>query len=164
MSGLPKPDGLVAWPTVLAIETLLSPPTFIDIANLGDITGSASYTVQDVSSHGNRARAKITTLLDSGEWSTTLWFIPGAGLEPTHTSAANGLQAIFERGDLRQFALFYRDDDGTALFFQAYVSKFALKAPVAGVVSADVTFTVTGTMGTGTEAGGPPGEFAPAES
>lgn len=163
MSGLVKAAGLPTWPAVLAIASMDSPPVYTEIANIGDITGSSSYTVVDVSSHGSRARRKITTLLDSGEWSTTLFFIPGAGLEPTHTDDTNGLQAIYERGDLRAFALYYNDDLGTAKFFNAYISKFAEKAPVAGVLTADVTFTVDNTMGTGTEVGGPPGTFAPPE-
>jgi len=163
MSGLQKAAGLPTWPATLAIGSLASPPVYTEIANVGDISGSSSYTVVDVSSHGSRARRKITTLLDSGEWSTTLFFIPGAGLEPTHTDATNGLQAIYERGDLRAFAIYYNDDLGTAKFFNAYISKFAEKMPVAGVLTADVTFTVDNTMGTGTEAGGPPGTFAPPE-
>jgi hypothetical protein len=165
MSGLVKANALPAEPIVLAIETLDSPPVFLEIANLGDIDGpSSSYTVADVSAHGQRARRKITTLLDSGELSCPLWFIPGAGLEPTHTDSANGLQPVFERGDLRRYALYYRDTLGTAKFFEAYISKFSEKAPVAGVLSADTTFTIDGTILTGTESGGPStAVFAPAE-
>lgn len=165
MSGLTKANALPAEPIVLAISTLASPAIYIDIANLGDITGpSSSYTVQDVSAHGHRARRKITTLLDSGAVSGPLWFIPGAGLEPTHTDAANGLRAIFERGDLRAYSLRYRDTEGTARFFSAFISKFSEKAPVAGVLSADVEFMIDDVITTGTEVGGPgSATFAPAE-
>lgn len=165
MSGSTKANALPAEPCVLAIASLDSPPTYTDIANLGDIAGSSSYTVQDVSAHGSRARRKITTLLDSGDFSTTVWFIPKKDQEPTHTDDTNGLQAIYERGDLRSYALFYRDDAGTARFFNAYISKMAEKEPVAGVVSTDLTFTIDDVILTGTESGGPGAAvFAPAES
>ncbi len=165
MSGLTKANALPAEPIVLAIATIDSPSLYVDIANLGDITGATeSYTVVDVSAHGNRARRKITTLLDSGTFAAPLWFIPGAGLEPTHTNARDGLRAIFERGDLRAYSLRYRDDEGTAEFFNGFISKFSKKAPVAGVLSADVEWVIDGTLSTGTEAGGPSGAtFAPAQ-
>lgn len=164
MSGLQKASALPTEPMVLAIGTLDSPVVYIDIANTGDYTGPGrTYTVQDVSAHGNRARRKITTLLDEGTLAFPLWFIPGKDLEPTHTDDTNGLQAIFERGDLRAWSLRFNDDLGTAYFFNAYISKFSLSGPVAGVLQADVELTIDNTIGTGTEAGGPPGTFAPAE-
>ena len=165
MSGLVKANALPAEPIVLALASLDSPPVYTEIANLGDITGPGrSYTVQDVSAHGHRARRKITTLLDEGVLAAPLWFIPGAGLEPTHTDATNGLQPIFERGDLRAFALYYRDTAGTAKFFNAFISKFSEKSPVAGVLSADVEFSIDDTVSTGTESGGPStAVFAPEE-
>jgi hypothetical protein len=165
MSGLTKANALPAEPIVLSLATIASPTVYTDIANLGDINGPTSqYTVQDVSAHGHRARRKITTLLDSGVLATTLWFIPGAGLEPTHTNHTNGLQAIFERGDLRAWKLRYNDSLGTAKFFNAYISKFSEKSPVAGVLSADVEFTIDDEIFTGTDAGGlAAATFAPAE-
>jgi hypothetical protein len=169
MSGLPKASGLVAWPVVLALGSLDSPPVYTEIANLGDITGPGrSYTVQDVSAHGHRARRKITTLLDEGVLAAPLWFIPaqsGSDVEPTHTDATNGLQPIFERGDLRAYALYYRDEPGTAKFFNAYISKLSEKSPVAGVVNADIEFAIDDVVSTGTEAGGPStAVFAPDEA
>ena len=165
MSGLAKANALPTEPAVLAIGTLESPVTYIDIANTGDYDGpSSSYTVVDVSAHGHRARRKITTLLDSGSNAFPCFFIPGADLEPTHTGAANGMKAIFERGDLRAYSLRFNDDLGTAYFFNAYISKFSEKEPVAGVSTADVELTIDDTIGTGTVAGGPPGTFAPPEA
>jgi len=166
MSGLAKASGLPTEPMVLAIRTLDSPPQYVDIANTGDYSGPGrSYTVQDVSSHGHRARRKITTLLDEGTLDFPLWFIPGAGLETTHTDATNGLQAIFERGDLRAYSLRYNDDPGTAKFFNAYISKFSEKGPVAGVLSADVSLLIDDVIKTGTDDDGPDlAVFAPEES
>jgi hypothetical protein len=166
MSGLVKANALPAEPIVLAIATLGSPPVYREIANLGDIDGpQSSYTVQDVSAHGQRARRKVTTLLDSGVLSCPVWFIPGAGLEPSHTGAADGLKAVHERGDLRAYALFYRDAPGTAKYFNAYINEFGEKAPVAGVLSADAKFVIDGVCLTGLESEGPDtAVFAPAEA
>jgi hypothetical protein len=165
MSGLVKANALPAEPIVLSIATLASPSVYLDIANLGDITGpSSSYTVSDVSAHGHRARRKITTLLDSGSVAAPMFFIPAAGQVPTHTDVDNGLRAIFERGDLRSFSLRYRDTPGTARFFNAFVSKFSEKSPVAGVLTADVELMIDDVVTTGTEAAGPGSAvFAPAE-
>lgn len=165
MSGLAKANALPTEPMVLALATLASPSVYTDVANTGDYTGPGrSYTVQDVSAHGHRARRKITTLLDEGMVAFPLFFIPGANVEPTHTDHTNGLQAIFERGDLRSYSLRYKDDAGTAKFFNAYVSKFSEKGPVAGVLTGDVELAIDDTIKTGTEAGGVAGAtFAPAE-
>jgi hypothetical protein len=166
MSGLPKANALPGSPIVLAMATLDSPPVYNEIANLGDFDGpSSSYTVEDVSHHGERVRRKITTLLDSGSISCPLWFIPAAGQVPSHTDPTNGVEPVFERGDLRAYALFYRDDVGTAKFFNAYISKFSQKEPVAGVLTADTEFTIDGEVSTGTEDGGPGAAvFAPPEA
>ncbi len=164
MSGLPKANAYPTEPTVLALAQIASPSVYVDIANTGDYDGpTSSYTVVDVSAHGHRARRKITTLLDSGEISFPLFFIPGQDLEPSHTDPTNGLRGIFERGDLRAWSLRYGDDLGTARFFNAYISKMSEKSPVDGVLTADCTFTIDDTIGTGTEAEGPPGTFAPPE-
>jgi len=169
MSGLAKAHGMPSEPMVLAIATLDSPPQYIEIANLGDITGSSSRTVQDVSAHGGTARRKIATLYDGGSYACTIFFIPTPGIEDSHTDDTNGIQAIYERNDLRAYALFYRDgataNTGTARYFNAYITKLSEKLPVAGVLTADIEFTVDGEVLRGTEEGGiGSGVFAPPEA
>jgi hypothetical protein len=94
-----------------------------------------------------------------------IFFIPTAGTVPTHTDHNDGLQAIFERGDLRAWSVRYRDSPGTATFFNAYISKFSQKAPVAGVLTADFELTIDDIISTGTEGGGPgTAVFAPAQT
>ena len=74
------------------------------------------------------------------------------------------LQPVFERGDLRAYALRYNDAAGTTKFFNAYISKFSEKSPVAGVLSADIELTIDGTILTGTDSGGvATAVFAPAQ-
>ena len=165
MSGLTKANALPTEPMVLALADIDSPSHYVDIANTGDYTGPGrSYTVVDVSHHGTRVRRKITTLLDEGAVAFPTFFIPGANQQPTHTDSSNGMQAIFERGDLRAWSLRYKDDLSTAVFFNAYISKFSMKGPVAGVLTAETELTIDGPVSTGTESGGPDAAvFAPAE-
>lgn len=156
MSGLTKANALPATPIVLAMGTLDSPVVYDDIANLGDFDGpSSSSTINDVSHHGDLTRRIVTTLINFGEVSCPLWFIPASGQEPSHTDPTNGVFPVFTRQDLRAYALFYRDDAGTALFFNAYISKFSQKSPVDGVLVADCTIAIDGPLYYGTEAGGP---------
>jgi hypothetical protein len=166
MSGLTKAAGLPTEPMVLALARINSPTIYDDVANTGDYSGpSRSYTVQDVSAHGHRARRKITTLLDEGTVDFPLWFIPTANAEPSHTDNTRGLQGIFERGDLRAWCLRFKDSPGTAYFFNAYISKFSYKGPVAGVFSADVSLLIDDVVSTGTDgAGAAAAVFAPAET
>ncbi len=166
MSGLVKAAGLPTEPMILALAQIDSPSNYVDVANTGDYTGPGrSATVVDVSTHGNPSRRKITTLLDEGVLAFPCYFIPGAGLEPTHTDDTNGLQAIYERRDLRAWSLRFNDDLGTAYFFNAFISKFSLKGAVAGVLTAEVELLIDNYMSTGTEAGGPgTAVFAPPEA
>lgn len=157
MSGLAKASGFPTAPTVLALASLASPPVYEDIANLGDITNTSSRTVVDVSAHGVNARRKVGTLLDEGTYATTLFFIADDTTAPeaSHTDATRGLYWIYKRNDLRAFGLFLRDDNGTARYFNAMITKFSEKFPVPGVHTADIEFTIDGEVLTGTESGGP---------
>ena len=166
MSGLTKAHGLPTIASVLEIATLDSPPTYIPIANLGDFKGPGSkYHVQDVTAHGDRVRRKVSTVLDPGTITAPCFFIPGADIEASHTDTTNGLRAIHERGDLRAFRIAYKDELGTARYFNAYVTNMSETASVQGVLTCDTEFTIDGDILTGTESGGlASGVFAPAES
>lgn len=166
MSGLTKASGFPTVDSVIALADIASPTHYVDIANCGDIVNTSSRQVVDTSAHGTKARRKQGTLLDEGTYSTTLFFIarPTTSPVPTHTDHTNGLYPIYKRNDLRAYALFVRDVDGTARFFNATITKFSEKLPVAGVHTADVEFTVDGEVLTGTESGGvATAVFAPAE-
>lgn len=158
MSGLTKATGFPTVNSVLALADIDSPYTYRDLANIGDITNSSSRGVQDVSAHGVSARRKVGVILDEGSYSFTLFFIAAAGVEATHTEAADGLYSIYKRNDLRSYALFLRDgataNTGTARYFNAYITKFAEGLPVAGVHTATVEITIDGEVLTGTEEGG----------
>ena len=137
------PIALPAINTYLYLGTTASPPVYsTPIANVGDYTGPGmSKAVVDVTSHSNTVpwREKITTLIDGGDLTLPLYFIPS---DTGHQAllavfATNGFSGI------RWFQLAF--SDGTSEWhFQASISKWSTKEPVAGVVTADVTFTITG--------------------
>jgi|SRR6185369_8462708 len=134
-----------------AINTLLklgngaSPEVFTTIANVGDLSGPGlQATVVDVTSHSTGVpwREKITTLLDGGDLSVPLYFIP------SDTGHKQLLSIFTEKNGttngLRNYKLVFPDGAATTYAFSAYISKFSLKEPVAGVIEAAVTFTLTG--------------------
>jgi hypothetical protein len=166
MSGLIKGNGLPSNPIVLMLATLDSPPVYNAVANLGDITGpTRQRQTTKVTAHGDLAERIVGTLLAEGSISGTMFFIPAAGQVASHTDPTNGVEPIFERNDLRAWAIYYNDTPGTARFFNAYVTKLSEKAPVAGVLTKDFELSIDNTMATGTAAGGPStAVFAPPEA
>lgn len=131
-----------------AINTLFKlgsagcPQTFTAIANIGDMTGPGmSATVVDVTSHstGSPWRQKIVTLLDNGDITLPLFFLPA---DSGH-DASTGLLSVFTSRTLREYSLTFPDAAATTWYFQGFVSKFNMKAAVSGVLTADVTFTLT---------------------
>ena len=153
--GVPK-VAVPAIGTLLQIGNGASPEVFYSIANIGDISGpSTSAAVVDVTSHTSTSapwRLKIPTLLDPGEITLPLYIDPASGAPAT---AGNFWGANFTAGLGRLFAnrgngpgvpynvkIVYID--GTVDEFQAFVTKYSRKSPVAGVYTGDVTLTLTG--------------------
>jgi len=129
-----------------AINTLIqwadnnSPPNYNTVANVGDITGlGMSAAVVDVTSHSTSIpwREKITTLLDAGQLSFKLYFIP---MDSGHKQ----LLSFFTTRTLVNWRITFPDQDATKYSFSAYVSKFTMSEPVAGVMEAAVTFDTVG--------------------
>jgi hypothetical protein len=137
------PIALPAINTFLYLGDTSSPPVYTDpIANVGDYTGPGmSKAVVDVTSHSAAVpwRQKITTLIDGGDLTLPLYFIPS-------NSDMRKLMEVFAtngQAGIRWFKLLFSDGT-TPWYFQASISKWMPKMPVAGVVTVDVTFTVTG--------------------
>jgi hypothetical protein len=141
-----------------AINTLLkmadegSPLTYNVIANVGDLTGpSMSGNVVDVTSHSTMVpwAQKIVTLLDNGDITLPLYFVPsspgsdGTPNTPEGHNGTNGLLSVFTQRQLRQFSITFPDAAATTWYMEGYVTKFSMKAPVKGVLTADVTLTMT---------------------
>jgi hypothetical protein len=143
---LPVPPGIPAAPIVIALGLETSPPTYSAIANLGDFAGpTQSTTTVDVSKHGDTWRRFVATLKDGGTVSMPCWF------DPTNNTLAGNPDAIAElqkSAELRNYVMAFLNADGTfgdaIISFNAYITKFSQKFPVAGVWSADVEFRIDG--------------------
>lgn len=144
---LPLPPGIPASNIVIALKTNDSPALYSSIANLGDFAGpSLSTTSVDVSKHGDKFRAFVATLIDGGTVTMPCWF------DDTNATLAGNPDSISElqkSRELRTYIMCFQRDDGTLeapgiIQFNAYVTKFSQKFPVAGVWSADVEFRITG--------------------
>ena len=143
---LPLPPGVKTSNLVIFLALDTSPVTYAAIANLGDFTGPAQQaTVVDVSKHGDSYRRFVTTLKDSGTVGTPCWFDPSVS---TLAGNPDALAELFQSQDLRAWLMAFVDDTGTiteaVLSFNAYVSKFSLDAPVAGVWKATTEFRTDG--------------------
>lgn len=142
---MPIASALAAINTLFKIGSQGCPQTFTTIANVGDLSGpSVSGTVVDVTSHstGSPWREKIVTLLDGGEISLPLFFIPSSSGPDGH-NGTNGLLSVFTNRELRRYSLTFPDGAQTTYYFDAYITKFNFTEPVAGVVTANCTFTIT---------------------
>lgn len=138
--------------TLFKIGNQGSPQTFNVIANVGDLTGpTMSGNVVDVTSHstGNPWRQKIVTLLDNGDVTLPLFFIPsssgsdGQSNTPFGHNGTNGLLAVFTARQLREYSITFPDAAATTWYMQGYITKFSMTAPVAGVLTSSTTFTMT---------------------
>ncbi len=138
--------------TLFKLANLGSPQVFNVIANVGDLTGpTMSAAVVDVTSHSNANpwRSKIVTLLDNGDITLPLYFIPssagsdGTPATPEGHNATNGLLSVFTGRQLREYSVTFPDAAATTWYFQGYISKFTMDAKVAGVLQATCTFTFT---------------------
>jgi len=152
------PIAIPAIGTLLQVGNGASPEIFNSIANIGDITGpGTSATVVDVTSHTSVSapwRQKIPTLLDAGTVTLPLYYVPssgaptGAGTFMGHSFTA-GLGRLFINRGLSpgvpyNWKIIYPDGLNTTDEFQAFVTKYSQKAPVAGVLTCDVELTITG--------------------
>lgn len=138
--------------TLLKIATAGSPSVYNVIANVGDLNGpTMNGEVVDVTSHstGSPWRQRIVTLLNPGEISIPLFFIPSSpGTNTPNTpfghNASTGLLSIFTSRALESYSVTFPDAAATTWYFSGYITNFSQTAPVAGVLTAQVTFTMTG--------------------
>lgn len=139
---------------VSAINTLLqfgngaSPESWTTIANVSSINGpTISVNVVDITSHSNADafRRKRGTLIDPGEITFELFFDPS---EDTHSAATGVLGDLLNRVS-QHFRLNYPAPvSGFYIIFTGQITNFSLSHPVDGVVSANVTITISGPIQT----------------
>ena len=138
--------------TLLKIASQGSPQVYNVIANVGDLSGpTMNGEVVDVTSHstGSPWRQRIVTLLNPGEISLPLFFVPSSpGTNTPSTpfghNASTGLLSIFTSRTLMSYSLTFPDAAATTWYFEGYITNFSQTAPVAGVLTAQITITMTG--------------------
>ena len=130
---------IAAINTSLGLGDGASPETFTTIANISDITGlQLATTIVDVTSHstGKPWRQKLPTLLDAGDLTCKLFFVPGY-------AGHQALLTIFKNRTLSNYTITFPELDAPVWWFEAFITKFSISEPVAGVITADVTFSAT---------------------
>lgn len=140
------PIALPAINTLLQVGSGTSPETFATIANVSSINGlSMSAQVVDVTSMSTGVpwREKVVTLLDAGDASFDVFWIPAAAF------AKNLLTLFQERGAGTagvpiDFRLVFPDTMATTYSFAGFISKINFTEAVADVVKAACTITATG--------------------
>jgi hypothetical protein len=145
------PDaGLLAVPskgTQIFYGSTSSPPIYTLISRQGSITGPGmTVKTQDVTAQdsGSPWRQYVPTLLDGGNITFKMFFIPG-------DVGQNAFLALFTGRGLNNtpglpipFKLLFADPDGTIWTFNGFVTTFKITATVDGVTEADSTIIVTG--------------------
>ncbi len=135
-------DGYAAYGTLLKIgDGAGTAETFATIAEVGDVDGpSMSVDTIDMTNHsspGARKEFKMS-LIDSGEISFPINFIP---TDSTHDDVT-GIQKIMNDRAIWNWQIAF--PDASEVTFSAGVTKFGVKAPVAGKLSADITLKISG--------------------
>lgn len=135
-----SPNARAAINTLLQFGDGASPEVFTTLANVGTITGpSLALTVQDVTSHSTSLpwREKFPTLLDGGDLTFDLFFIPD---DPALKTAIG----FFLNRAIKDWKLIYPNSSGVNDTFMGFFSKFGQALKVDDVIRVNVTLTITG--------------------
>lgn len=137
-------QAIAAYGTKFAIADDRTGTNLADVAEVTNIDGPGmSSNVVDVTSHDGQAtnalRAKIATLIDGGEVTLDLNFVPA-----THgANALNSLIKAFTDKSPRKMRITWTDAGNTQWLFIGVVSAFQPTASVDGALTATCTVTVT---------------------
>lgn len=141
------PLALPAIGTLLEYGSGGSPETWTLITNDSSITGlGLSVNMVDVTNHsqGNPWRNKVPTLLDSGDISFEMFFIPSDSGHKALLALYTGRGLASGAGTPIPFRQTFPDTAATKWYFQGFISKLNFTEPVDNVVKAMVTITTTG--------------------
>jgi hypothetical protein len=141
--------GLPAVGTQLQFGNGSSPEGFTSVANISKIGGPTMQgTVVDVTSMSvtNAFRQKLVTLLEGGEVSFDLYWIP---MLANHQAMLGFFLARGQSiaGVPVDWRMVFPDQDGTVYTFSGFISKLSFDSEVAGVVKAATVITITGPVG-----------------
>lgn len=109
-----------------------------ELTNLQD--GGVTAALVEVSAHdGGLWTSRLPTLLSGNTLRLSINHVPA---HPTH-NPITGLEYLLLTKQRRWFMLVFPDVDKTVWAFSSYVTDFRVTAEVAGVLTAEVTLTVT---------------------
>lgn len=121
-------------------ETVGSPQTF---AAIGEVTGfqgpSGAVSIIDASHFDSNYVEKIAGLIDEGQITLDVNFVPGAAQQ-------QGLMADRRNRVLRNFTLTLTDSGATVLSFSAYVTQFGIGGQVNDKVSGQIVLEISGAV------------------
>lgn len=134
-------DAIAAYGTLLKRGNGAGPEVFSTIAEVKSISGpNMSSDVIDVTTHSSAAagawREKIASLIDPGELSFDINFIPAA-------QGHIDLRTDFVNRTKRNFQLQFPDAGPTIWSIEGIVTSFEIEAPTDDVLSASITITIT---------------------
>lgn len=117
-----------------------SPDLFVTIPEIKSFSGpSGSASIIDVTDLSSTAKEKRMGLADEGQIQFTINYIP------TNTVHA-GLRSDRNNRTLRDFQMVFTDTGVTEWEFSGYVTGFSVSGGVDGVVEAQVTIEISGSV------------------
>ena len=134
-------NAVPSYATLLKRGNGATPEVFTAIAEVGDIAGpSLTAQMEDATNHGSGGyKEVIPTVLELGQIKFPINFLT---TDATHNYTA-GLVYDWKNRVKHNYQMVF--PDSTTWTFPCYVEQVDIKAPVKGILSADVTLTVTGT-------------------
>lgn len=133
-------NALEAQGMLIKIGNGLSPETFATIKEVKTFSGpGGSAAVIDVTDLSSTAREKRMGLKDEGQLNFTINYIPS---DTQHAL----LRTQRSNRQLTSFQLVFTDAGNMTWDFEAYVSGFSVSGAVDGVVEAQVTLEISGSI------------------
>lgn len=133
-------NAIKAQGTVLAVSAAGSPPSFATIPEIRTIGGpDGSANLIDVTDLSSTGKEYLLGLKDEGAFNLGMMYIPGNAVHAT-------LRSGFSLGTTLQFRLTFQDTTTTVWEFTGLVQNFQLSAGVDGVLEAQVTIKVSGSI------------------
>jgi predicted secreted protein len=135
--------GISAYGTLLKIGDGAGPEVFTTVAEVKTIGGpNIKVDTVDLTTHSSSGawRQFLATLIDPGELSIDVNFLPTNATQ----SQSTGLLKDLKNRTLRNWQLVFPDGSSTTWTFAAYVTGFAISAPVDDLLGASVTLRLSG--------------------
>lgn len=118
-----------------------SPPSYVLQGRMANIEfGGVSVDVVDVTSQTDRAHRKLATLNNPGDMTAMLFWEPKQTQDQTLFDLVIAAPPV-----LQQWKVVWAEgNDGTAWFFNGYLTKFPAKADVGKELNAAITISIDG--------------------